>query len=102
MERLHPNFSEWNDCSIFGRENRAAPFFVWLESQNRIEPLCPLFDCRAKRTWSCPHLVVRLPYNKELERCRHGLALGWMARDGGESREGVGWKRPVMDRMQTQ
>jgi hypothetical protein len=54
---------EWL-CSMFERENKAAPFFL-LESQNRMQPLRPLFGWRVKRIWSHPNLVVRLPYNKK-------------------------------------
>jgi hypothetical protein len=57
MEWLH---------SVFGIENRTTLFFVWLESQNRMEPLRPLFDWRVKRIWLPPHLVVRLPYSKNI------------------------------------
>jgi hypothetical protein len=33
------------------KKNKVAPFFVWLESQNRMEPLRPLFGYKVKRIW---------------------------------------------------
>jgi hypothetical protein len=56
---------EWL-CSVSRRKNKAARFVVWLESQNRMESLHPLFTCRAKRIWSPHHLEMGLPYKKNI------------------------------------
>jgi hypothetical protein len=49
-ELLHHIFSEWNDFipCLKGR-TESVSFFIWLKSKNRMEPLHPLFDWRAKR-----------------------------------------------------